>query len=151
MISDLGRGLKFSVASKYADDTKNTAKIGNTDDAEKFQRELDEIVYPWAPRNNMCLNGDKFEHHRIGDNLNIEKHSYTDPNGEVIGEKEYIKDLGVYISSDLTWTKQIKGETRGLTREPCIEKVCYNTFGIFGVGRIRPSEVVNLGNIFRGN
>merc|ERR1711888_442968 len=48
MISDLGRGLKFSVASKYADDTKNTAKIGNTDDAEKFQKELDEIVSPWA-------------------------------------------------------------------------------------------------------
>ena len=55
----------------------------------------------------MCLNGDKFEHHRIGNNLKIEKHSYTDPNGEVINEKEYIKDLGVYISSDLTWTRQI--------------------------------------------
>ncbi|CAL4138763.1 unnamed protein product [Meganyctiphanes norvegica] len=31
-----------------------------------FMRELDEIVYPWAPANNMCLNGEKFEHHRIG-------------------------------------------------------------------------------------
>ena len=107
MISDLGGDLDFSVASKYADDTKNTAKIGNTDDSKEFQRELDEIVYPWAPKNNMCLNGDKFEHHRIGNNLDIEKHSYMDPNGEVISEKEYIKDLGVYISSDLTWTKQI--------------------------------------------
>ena len=109
MISDLCKDLLVSVASKYADDTKNTAKIGNTDDAEKFQRELDEIVYPWAPRNNMCLNGDKFEHHRIGNNLDIEKHSYMDPNGEVISEKEYIKDLGVYISSDLTWMK-VKGK-----------------------------------------
>jgi len=107
MISDLGEDLHFSVASKYADDTKNTAKISNTDDSENFQRELNERVYPWAPKNNMCLNGDKFEHHRIGNNLNIEKHSYMDPNGEVINEKEYIKDLGVYISSDLTWTRQI--------------------------------------------
>ena len=107
MISDLGKDLLFSVASKYADDTKNTTKIGNTDDSKCFQKELDEKVYPWAPKNNMCLNGDKFEHHRIGNNLNIEKHSYLDPNGEVINEKEYIKDLGVYISSDLTWTRQI--------------------------------------------
>ena len=107
MISDLCKDLLVSVASKYADDTKNTAKIGNTNDSEHFQKELDEKVYPWAPENNMCLNGDKFEHHRIGNNLKIEKHSYTDPNGEVINEKEYIKDLGVYISSDLTWTRQI--------------------------------------------
>ena len=107
MISNLGKYLLFLVASKYADDTKNTAKIGNTDDSKDFQKELDEKVYPWAPKNNMCLNGDKFEHHRIGNNLKIEKHSYMDPNGEVINEKEYIKDLGVYISSDLTWTRQI--------------------------------------------
>ena len=107
MISDLCEDLEHSVASKYADDTKNTAKIGNKIDSVKFQRELNEKVYPWAPENNMCLNGDKFEHHRIGKNLGIEKFSYTDPNGEVINEKEYIKDLGVYISSDLTWTRQI--------------------------------------------
>ena len=76
-------------------------------DSVHFQKELNENVYPWAPENNMCLNGDKIELHRIGNNLKIEKHSYTDPNGEVINEKEYIKDLGVYISSDLTWTRQI--------------------------------------------
>merc|ERR1712120_62225 len=33
MISDLGKDLHFSVASKYADDTKNTAKISNTHDS----------------------------------------------------------------------------------------------------------------------
>ena len=32
MIYDLCKDLPVSVASKYADDTKNTAKIGNTDD-----------------------------------------------------------------------------------------------------------------------
>ena len=45
----------------------------------------------------MTLNGDKFEHHRIGKNLDIEKYSYKDPTEENIIEKEYIKDLGVYI------------------------------------------------------
>ena len=54
----------------------------------------------------MCLNGDKFEHHRIGNNLGIKKHTYKDPTGAIIKEKEHIKDLGVHISSDLTWKKQ---------------------------------------------
>merc|ERR1711874_761322 len=106
-ISDLGEYLHFSVASKYAGDTKNTAKISNTDDSEHFQKELDEKVYPWAPKNNKCLNRGKFEHHRIGNNLKIENHSYRDLNGDIINEKEYIKDLRMYISNDLTWTRQI--------------------------------------------
>ena len=58
-------------------------------------------------RNNMCLNGEKFELHRIGDNLGVEKYSYKDPNENVIMEKKYINDLGVYLSNDLTWTRQI--------------------------------------------
>ena len=56
----------------------------------------------------MTLNGDKFEHHRIGKKLNIESYSYKDPTEENIIEKECIKDLGVYISSDLTWHRQIE-------------------------------------------
>ena len=56
----------------------------------------------------MILNGDKFEYHRIGKKLNIEKYPYKDPTDENIIAKEYIKDLGVYISSDLTWNRQIE-------------------------------------------
>ena len=37
---------------KYADDTKNIAKIGNSDDSTNFQNKLDNVVYPWAPINN---------------------------------------------------------------------------------------------------
>ena len=51
MICDLGRNLLYSTVSKYADDTKNTTKIGNTDDSTNFQNELDNIVYPWTPNN----------------------------------------------------------------------------------------------------
>ena len=108
MISNLGKELIYSVVSKYADDTKNIARISNLTDAERFQYELENIVYPWAPENNMTLNGDKFEHHRIGKKLNIESYSYKDPTEENIIEKECIKDLGVYISSDLTWNRQIE-------------------------------------------
>ena len=36
MICDLGKDLLRSITSKYADDTKNTAKVGNTEDSENF-------------------------------------------------------------------------------------------------------------------
>ena len=58
MISDLGKELFYSVVSKYADDMKNTARVSNLIDTENFQYELDKKVYPWAPENNMTLNGD---------------------------------------------------------------------------------------------
>ena len=74
MIYDLNRNLLYSIVSKYTDDTKNTAKIGSTDDSFKFQKELDNVVYPWAPNNNVGLNGDKLKHHRIGNNIGIEEH-----------------------------------------------------------------------------
>merc|ERR1711874_936707 len=66
MVSDLGKELIYSTVSKYTDDTKNKAKVSNQKDTENFQRELDEVIYPWAPANNMSLNGDKFDYHRIG-------------------------------------------------------------------------------------
>jgi len=53
MICDLGRNILYSTVSTYADDMKNTAKIGNTNDSTNFQKELDNIVYPWAPSHNV--------------------------------------------------------------------------------------------------
>ena len=35
------------------------------------------------------------------------KNTYKDPTGKNLQEKEHIKDLGIHISNDLTWTKQI--------------------------------------------
>ena len=53
MISDLGKELTCSTTSKYADDTKATAKISNINDSVNFQNELNEKIYPWAPENNV--------------------------------------------------------------------------------------------------
>ena len=107
MISDLGRDLSHSTTSKYADDTKATARIANSMDSQNFQLELNEKIYPWAPINNMTLNGDKFEHLQVGKNLKQENYSYKDPSGNTITEKKYIKDLGVFLTDNLSWVKQI--------------------------------------------
>ena len=108
MIDDLDCDLMHSIASKYADDTRITAKISGPEDARTFQEELQKKIYPWGPANNMSLNGDKFEHFHVGHNLQQPKAEYQDPTGNIIEEKEHIKDLGVTISNDLTWTKHIK-------------------------------------------
>ena len=47
---------------------KNIVRISNLPNAEGFQYELENIVYPWAPESNMTLNGDKFQYHRMGKN-----------------------------------------------------------------------------------
>ena len=108
MIEDLDSDLIHSIASKYADDTRVTARVSNQDEAECFQAELDDKIYPWGPANNMLLNGDKFEHLHIGNNLHQIKPKYKDPVGNIIEEKEHIKDLGVIVSNDLTWNKHIE-------------------------------------------
>ena len=43
MICDLCRSLLNSTVSTYADDMKNTAKIGSTDDSKIFQKELNNV------------------------------------------------------------------------------------------------------------
>ena len=52
--------------------------------------------------NNMTINGDKFENHRIRKNLGLGNYPYKDPTEENKIEKEYFKYLRVYISSNLT-------------------------------------------------
>ena len=56
---------------------------------------LDNVVYPWAPNNDMCLNGEKIEHHRIGNNLTIEKKIYKDPTGNKLGLRPRYESRGI--------------------------------------------------------
>ena len=76
MIDDLDSELMHSIASKYADDTRITARISEPGDALNFQEELQTKIYPWGPANNMSLNGDKFEHFHVGHNLQQPKAEY---------------------------------------------------------------------------
>ena len=56
----------------------------------------------------MVFNGDKFEVLRFWPGATPKPpNSYLDPLGNVIEEKENLRDLGVQISSDLTFSTHI--------------------------------------------
>ena len=63
----------------------------------------------WQTQNNMKFNGSKFELLRYGPNSEInENNMYFTPNQDsVIEEKETLRDLGVILASNLSFTSHV--------------------------------------------
>jgi ribonuclease P/MRP protein subunit RPP40 len=96
-----------TTASSFADDTRLLRGITDEDDCEVLQEDLDQI-YSWAEDIGMQFNAGKFElvrfwldHDKAPDIL------YMAPDGGPIEEKDSLRDLGVRISSDLSFSMQI--------------------------------------------
>ena len=94
--------------SSFADDTRGTRAIHTQVDLSTLQHDL-HIMYLWAEENNMTFNGEKFEVVRFWPNASTIKdnHCYTCPEGKPIEEKKCVKDLGVQLSTDLTFSHHI--------------------------------------------
>jgi hypothetical protein len=107
LIGDINNEVIHSIIKSFADDTRATKSIKYTDDVAKLQNDL-QIIYEWTIRNNMELNDIKFEALQYGKNEEIKSTSkYTTPTGKTIDTKEYVKDLGVYMSNDCLFKVQI--------------------------------------------
>jgi hypothetical protein len=77
-------------------------------DASALQRDL-EAVYQWAEDNNMSFNNLKFENLRFGSDSTMKMTtSYTSPSGSIINTKDHVKDLGVTMSADGSFSQHIK-------------------------------------------
>ena len=100
LLCDIDQGIAKSYLSSFADDTRILSKILSAEDAEHFQQDLN-TVYTWTERNNMQLNGDKFECLRYGtlSDLQTDIH-YKSNAGSLIEEKENVRDLGVIMSKN---------------------------------------------------
>ena len=68
-----------------------------------------ESVYHWTSKNNMSLNGSKFEQLSYGKNHQLRAlSSYHSDSGDVIQSKQSVKDLGILLSNDLSYGSHIQ-------------------------------------------
>ena len=107
LIGDIDKDIVKAIVKSFADDTRATNSIKSIEDTILLQEDLDRI-YSWSDEANMELNDIKFEVVRYGDNDVIKTSTtYKTPSGKPIIEKSEVKDLGVIMSNDCLFDKQI--------------------------------------------
>ena len=118
-INDMQSCINFSTIRFFADDTRLLKHIYGHSDSEELQKDLDSVI-KWAKANNMSLHEDKFEvmihKHRPHSLLyelpfSICEMTYSVTSGNILYPVEQLKDLGVIVSSDLTWFSHVSSAT----------------------------------------
>ena len=106
---DIDKDIVTSFLSSFADDTRVGHAIASKQDMTQLQTDL-ETVYCWAVRNNMEFNSDKFESIRYSPTkspLDTGNTQYYSNIGTPIQQQRHIRDLGVTISEDATFSQYI--------------------------------------------
>ena len=107
LIGDIDNEVTEAIIKSFADDTRAMKGIHTKHDVDTLQRQL-QLIYKWSDVNNMSLNDKKFEGQRLGPNNVIkDETSYTSPSGKLIEMKTTVKDLGVLMSDDCTFSAHI--------------------------------------------
>ena len=97
-----------TTASSFADDTRVLRGIGSPEDCEQLQSDL-KSIYDWADEINMLFNSTKFEWVRYSANKEVAPaFNYLGPDAAVIEQKDSLRDLGVLLSNDLSFSLQIE-------------------------------------------
>ena len=110
LINDIDEDIKGdSFLSLFADDTRIARKVASEDDVESLQTDLEKL-YNWQESNNMLFNSKKFELLRYGKNQDLKNSTlYLTPNqNDVIEEKESLRDLGIIMSNDATFSSHVE-------------------------------------------
>ena len=95
-------------SSSFADDTRIWRGVSNIADCSKLQDDL-QSVYASTDHINMTFNSGKFEWLRYSAGPSSPPDfQYLAPDSSAISQKPDLKDLGVRMSSDLTFTLQIE-------------------------------------------
>ena len=104
LIGDIDQDIATSFLSSFGDDTRLGHGISNEEDVHALQHDL-QTVYDWARKNNMEFNSEKFEILRYqarGSNLDVP--SYYSEDGQMIPEKTAVRDLGITMSNDASFS-----------------------------------------------
>ena len=114
-INDIFLVVKHCKIKVFADDSKLHKNIACQADRLLLEEDLHAVV-KWAADNNMELNESKFQllQHGKRDNL---KESYSLPSGVSIVAEDVVKDLGVYIDTDLRWRQHITNKSAEASRK----------------------------------
>jgi hypothetical protein len=114
-INDMEMCVKNSTIRFFADDTRLSKHISFETDVHDLQSDLDRVI-TWAKQNNMKLHEDKFDLmvHKHRPNFTLyelpfvcEQMSYTISTGDTLYPINGLKDLGVIVSSDLSWSPHV--------------------------------------------
>ena len=101
-----------SSSSSFADDTRIWRGVSTTSDCINLQQDL-QSVYASADLINMVFNSTKFEWVRYSaGNVNPPEFSYKAPDSSDISNKSQLRDLGVTMSTDLTFSLQVEKVVR---------------------------------------
>ena len=104
-ICDIANGLSDrTTASSFADDTRVQRGIHSPEDCSILQADLKTI---YSCDVSMHFNSDKFEC-MWPNPTNTPEFKYTGPDGEEIEVKQSLQDLGVHLSSDLSFKLQVE-------------------------------------------
>ena len=107
LIGDIDQNVAHSFLTSFADDTRLLLEVKGVQDASKLQADL-EAVYQWALDNNASFNNKKFEALRQGSDDTLKMcTNYTAPDGTIITQKSHLRDLGVAMSADGTFSQHI--------------------------------------------
>ena len=108
--------LRSSDGRIFADDTKLISHIGDVIAQMLLQDDLNNVVI-WSMKNNMELNGDKFEvlNYSLNKSRLLRELPFTNrflqyhlSDGTVIEPSNTVKDLGVLLSNDCSWSPHIR-------------------------------------------
>jgi hypothetical protein len=107
--------VNSSIIRFFADDPRILKHIFCEEDVIALQQDLDAVI-KWAKCNNMALHEDKFEllvHKYCPHNVIYELPfscqllTYQISNGDLLSPASYTKDLGVTVTSDLSWSRHV--------------------------------------------